>query len=530
MFIKDDEESPSPESDKPHFIERRPPPSKFSSAASRRIASAPVGRTAASLAKAGRAGAAGKAAASSKTGSRAPPPSANPIIPRRAEDWEPWKGILHELYITQNRILRDIIGIMEDDYNLRATPKMYKNQFARWGFFKYAIKRRPRNRAEREAEKAAQASEGALVATNKSPSAGFDRLISPLLHGSNKTRIMQVGLTAVRDYLQGYIDVDNTVKQDMIVIGYEDPCFRYFKTAMDMFDLKENQEGGLLLRLAFLEIERMLSPLTVKAFSDLCFLVPHLLVESHRKDILGAYLRYLARLATVKFGPTHPVAEVVASLGDLVDEPEALMRYIMALSKVNSDTIASEGQMKERTRRWARNQYIACQRTKPDLAAASTVSRGTHAHHMIRVESQSVYWAQHLIMQDPESDELAECWLDRKFPDDFGPKTEVLLGKVKTMGAAGVLPAPYDRMMECLYTGWLNDYYETKEDWQQVFRHGRRGLELSNSEQYQIWSIHLEGLMREHGSAEDAEELRKKRLEHEWFESVRDKVDNLSLG
>lgn len=71
------------------------------------------------------------ASASSKASQlKSPPTPGQPIIPRKNQDWDPWKDVLYELYITQNRILRDIIGIMETKHNLRATSKMFKNQFA----------------------------------------------------------------------------------------------------------------------------------------------------------------------------------------------------------------------------------------------------------------------------------------------------------------------------------------------------------------------------------------------------------------
>ncbi len=59
--------------------------------------------------------------AASEVGFQSPQAPGQPIIPRKVKDWDPWKGVLHELYITQNRILRDIIGIMETKHNLRAT-------------------------------------------------------------------------------------------------------------------------------------------------------------------------------------------------------------------------------------------------------------------------------------------------------------------------------------------------------------------------------------------------------------------------
>jgi len=402
---------------------------------------------------------------------------------------------------------------------------MYKNQFARWNFFKYAIKRRPR-KGQRSDEDSDEST--ALVKSSQSPDA-VTGLISPLLHETSKDRFMQHGIVAVRDFLQAYIHLDLTALNDMVVVGYQDPCFRYFKTSMDLFDQKENMQGGLLLRRAFLQIEQMLSTMTIKAFSDLCFLVPHLLIESRRLDILGAYLRYLSRLVTVKFG-NHPITDVVATLAELADDPKALMRYIMALANVNSDTISSLKGAQDRTRRWARYQSIACQKTELDLGEVSEDPDTKHAHHMLRVESQSVYWAQHLIMNDPESDALAELWMYRNFPDDFAPRCEAYIAKVRALAESKMLPPGYARMMECLYTGWLNDYYESMEDWPKVFEYGRKGLALAGGEQYQVWSIHLEALMREHGSEEEAEELRKRRLEHEWFNEVQEAVEKLTLS
>lgn len=44
-----------------------------------------------------------------------------PMVPRKADDWEPWKNIIHQLYIVQNHILKDIIVIMESTHNFKAT-------------------------------------------------------------------------------------------------------------------------------------------------------------------------------------------------------------------------------------------------------------------------------------------------------------------------------------------------------------------------------------------------------------------------
>jgi hypothetical protein len=411
-------------------------------------------------------------------------------------------------------------------------PKMYKNQFARWGFFKYAVKKRPRVKLDSPGDHSSDDSlDGAVILSRHH-----------LLHPDDSSRSMQVGLTAVWRFIHGHIDRDPGHLQVEEVAGFVDPCYRYFKAAMDLFDLRENLEGGRVLRLAFLQIERKMAKPTMKSFSDLCLLVPHLLLESNRRDILAAYLQYLSGLASVKFGK-HPVSELASALASLVnDRPADMMRYIMLLAQINADTIAALPGILDRNAQWAYNQYLACQRTanapqalpSPPSSPSSSSETAlpgteTHDHHMIRLEAQSVYWAQKLVMRDPESDELATMWLRRQFPPDFAPRVEGLLAKVRFAAEHG-LPASFARMMEGLYVGWLADYYETVEDWDQVFRWGKRGLELSTDEQYTIWSIHLEGLMRRHGRVEEAEELTRRRRQHAWLEKVRMEVDRLMLS
>ena len=347
---------------------------------------------------------------------------------------------------------------------------------------------------------------------------------SLVMHQDQGSRAREGGLTAVRDFLRG---VSVAYSED-IVYGYQEPMYRYFKVAMDHFDLGENLQGGRILRLAFLRIDDLVAAPNLKSFSDLCFLVPHLLLESGRKDILFLYFGYLQNVAQAKLGQ-HPLTNLTRAFGRLTDTPEELIRYIMILSHINRDTIAEAAGFHQRARTWAENQAYACQRTVIGDSSTGGAPPLPHDHHMIRLESQSVYWAQHLVMQDADSDDLARQWLRRRFEPGFAQKCEALLGMVVGRAEAGMIPRHFARMIETLYVGWLNDYYETQQEWEHVFRWGRRGLSLCTDEQYAIWSVHLEELMRKHGSRAEAEELRKRRLSHDWLESVRVQVEKMTL-
>lgn len=122
VFIKEESSSPAADDDDRPILIARLQPLKFKPAASsQRLAGSHAGRaTNTQVARSSKNGA--KTAASSRSGGlRGAQAEGKHIIPRRIEDWEPWKGVLHELYITQNRILRDIIGIMDSKYNVKAT-------------------------------------------------------------------------------------------------------------------------------------------------------------------------------------------------------------------------------------------------------------------------------------------------------------------------------------------------------------------------------------------------------------------------
>ncbi|KAK4162424.1 hypothetical protein QBC43DRAFT_321908 [Cladorrhinum sp. PSN259] len=477
----------------------------------------------------------GKSGKSARGSIRGPHPSPHAIVPRRTEEWDQWKGTLFNLYITQNRILRDIIEYMDKNFNLKATPKMYKNQFARWGFFKYSVKRRaPSKSGSFSSASSSSTASGDLeddtVVMMDIDSRVNEASLSPIIYESQGSRSIQSGLTAVRRFLRGHVDRDAANLQMDEVTGYIDPCYRYFKVAVDLFDLRENVEGGRILRLAFLQLERKLDTPTMKTFSDLCILVPHLLLESGRKEVLNAYLQYLQRLAEAKFGK-HPVKEIAASFSDLMSNPQNLMGYIKRLSKVHADTISNMNGVLDRNKQWATNQHLACEKTKdPPAWPFTRMERANDEHHMIRLEAQSVYWAQNLIMRDPESDELGRQWFEKRFDADFAERTEGLLKKVKQIEAAGFLPKAFASMMEALFVGWLNDYYETIGDWHNSIKWGKRGLALSSDEQYVLWSIHLENLMRMHGMDAEADELKAKRRALAWMEIVREQVENLTLG
>lgn len=145
----------------------------------------------------------------------------SPMIPRKAEDWEPWKSVIHQLYIVQNHILKDIIVIMENTYNFKATPKMYKNQFARWNFFKYAIKRRSHTETDTGSDSTSPESTGEPWMTDQ----------------DHQPEEMQVATPGFRIEHDSPVDAYPSLSLDDSPSAYQEPpyCLQYPRSELGPF-------------------------------------------------------------------------------------------------------------------------------------------------------------------------------------------------------------------------------------------------------------------------------------------------------
>ncbi|RMZ82255.1 hypothetical protein DV738_g1909, partial [Chaetothyriales sp. CBS 135597] len=59
------------------------------------------------------------------------------VTPRTEADWEPWRPIFTRLYKEQDQPLPKVMRIMEEEYGVKATTKMYKNKIKDWSLTKY---------------------------------------------------------------------------------------------------------------------------------------------------------------------------------------------------------------------------------------------------------------------------------------------------------------------------------------------------------------------------------------------------------
>jgi len=132
------------------------------------------------------------------------------------------------------------------------------------------------------------------------------------------------------------------------------------------------------------------------------------------------------------------------------------------------------------------------------------------------LDTESFSLAQQIIMNDPESRELGTRWNKGDFGFDFAPRLEGLYDNATAMAASvhdleGVLKA-----LRSIYCGWMGDYYESTQQWSEAIEWRKTGLSMTSNREYVACSMHLEELIRDHGLSEEAEELRRARMNIGW--------------
>jgi hypothetical protein len=97
----------------------------------------------------------------------------------------------------------------------------------------------------------------------------------------------------------------------------DNSILQHVRAAQDCFLAGRPQQGGDMLRRAFLGIEAALEhDLDVEALWDCCLAVPQLVLTMGWTDILSIFARYLHQYTHIKL-PHHPITRVAASLHKL---------------------------------------------------------------------------------------------------------------------------------------------------------------------------------------------------------------------
>ncbi|KAL2173907.1 Clr5 domain-containing protein, partial [Thermothelomyces heterothallicus CBS 202.75] len=257
-----------------------------------------------------------------------------PMVPVSASDWESKKHIIRELYIDQNMFLNEVIEIMICKYNFKATARMYKGQFAKWKWTKYNKPGKPGPiRPTRSAvgkKKSLPARRAQRVKGWKSTSRERQQPTplsqpAPLRYFGDEERLVEAALSAYAAMISHWSEQETPWRTaahddggggggggggDLLrtgALGIEDrSILEQVRCAQDYFLSGRAQQGGDMLRRAFLSIEAALSgDLTIEALWDCCLAVPQLALTTGWTDVLSIFVRYLHQYTSIKL-PHHP--------------------------------------------------------------------------------------------------------------------------------------------------------------------------------------------------------------------------------
>ncbi|KAK1757976.1 Clr5 domain-containing protein [Echria macrotheca] len=280
--------------------------------------------------------------------SQSEPPSRRIVTPTRQSDWETVKDIIEDLYIRKNVRLKDVMDVLQRVYHFRATARMYKAQFVRWNWHKYATSQALGNNSTRGSRKGRKGTPRLLLTDNRRSDHRPRNVLQTQLLEVHQHRYLTVAVCAFRDFILGWAEKDprwnSGAASPFARMGsYNSTMISHFVGALLQFQQDETQEGGRLLRAAFLGLEDLVVDGHMAAVWDCCVAVP-LLTATHKKPhLLQAFLRHLSQLCATK-APDHPLRRIcpaVLGFAENATSPQCMAEYTSAVWRLWSDTLAS---------------------------------------------------------------------------------------------------------------------------------------------------------------------------------------------
>ncbi|KAK4102303.1 hypothetical protein N658DRAFT_423852, partial [Parathielavia hyrcaniae] len=260
------------------------------------------------------------------TASGTQPVPERPLVPSSQADWEARKQMIRELYMNQNMILNEVIEIMLTKHKFKATARMYKGQFAKWKWTKYnktsssGSLKSAKSRVAKK--KSARSREPAPLGAARRQELALLSHRAHLPYSSDDECQIEITLSAYAALITHWSERETPWKTDDSPLSGQSQSAELFgprdssilqhvRSAQDHFLAGRPQQGGDMLRRAFLGIEAALDrgaaagSLDVEALWDCCLGVPQLALTMGWTDILSIFCRYLHNFTRIKL-PHHP--------------------------------------------------------------------------------------------------------------------------------------------------------------------------------------------------------------------------------
>lgn len=337
--------------------------------------------------------------ASSASMSSTPPP----VVPSGLRDWEAMKPMIRSLYLDQNLTLAEVVRRMCAEHKFRATARMYKTQFIKWGWSKYnskrskresssgrslikpvgkSCRRMPRSARAAAQSRARQAQQYTTTGTTNADGSAImvrreQNFIPQLNHANDTHMYIEKVLNEVKSHIFFFhaqkTEWKTTPGVDLLQV-YNYKAYDTFRSAFDGFARNETEAGGQMLRHAFLEVEEIMQADYSGSFYCLFVELPDLLLHYSRVDVLLILLKHINKLAPFKT-KNRSLAHIFLILQSIVHlDSEQLGHYVEAASLLWTDLLRQVRGEKDRSVLMAKRNYLRHSRTVDHGRVATLVA------------------------------------------------------------------------------------------------------------------------------------------------------------
>lgn len=153
-----------------------------------------------------------------------------------------------------------------------------------------------------------------------------------LLHGNQHHLWTETVFSSLRDLIEGTarIDLDwKTSHRFKRLPSHAVNACMLFQLAVDMFEVEDYRNGGVILRQAFREVDDIIEENGINTFLDLLIDIPDTFIRDNRGVELQLYLRHLSRLLSVK-RPGQPMTLIAMATQRLFAEDSEQLSALLS--------------------------------------------------------------------------------------------------------------------------------------------------------------------------------------------------------
>lgn len=197
---------------------------------------------------------------------------------------------------------------------------MYKAQFTRWNWHKYSKGAHERPGASLQRPPPRRGRKGRARASLSQEEGEEDVVNAPQLQTrlleADESRHLTRALSAYRSLIATRAAAVTPFTRMGGASGgtYDPTMFSHFVGALKQLRRRGFVEGGRLLRLAFAELDAVVTGGHVAAAWDCCVAIPHHAAAAGRPDVLLTFLRHLTALCAARQPQGHPLASPVSNV------------------------------------------------------------------------------------------------------------------------------------------------------------------------------------------------------------------------